>query len=185
MQQNKNLPYIATGVCILLSMLLYSIVLMKPDNIEGYVPCVFDVPILIILLGNTLLNECRDEVILLDKRGWQLWTRAAILIGVVEAVILLVRQFPVEIVICESSATALAMFFMLEKDYLGSIREQMQNWHKHITRITVGLVILPYCVLVVLQVPIAPYVFMVTEAAAVAICMHFLKKYQALLTKEM
>ena len=185
MQQNKNLPYIATGVCILLSMLLYSIVLMKPDNIEGYVPYVFDVPILIILLGNTLLNECRDEVILLDKRGWQVWMRAAILVGVVEAVILLVRQFPVEMVICEPIALALAMVYLLAKDYLGSIREQMQGWHKYITWIAGCLALVPYCALIVLQVPIAPYVFMVTEAAAVAICMHFLKKYQALLTKEM
>ncbi len=182
MQQSKNFPYILTGCGITLFMLLFSIVLIIPVWPAGMV---LKLPVLIILLGNFILDECKEQNELLNKRGWRLWICTTILVGVVEAVILLVRQFPVEIVICESSATALAMFFMLEKDYLGSIREQMQNWHKHITRITVGLVILPYCVLVVLQVPIAPYVFMVTEAAAVAICMHFLKKYQALLTKEM
>lgn len=185
MQSNKNLPYLITGGVIIFFMLLYSIVLMEPVKTAGIVAHAFDVPVLIIIVGNTFLNECRDEVVLLDKRGWQLWMHAAILVGVVEAVILLVRQFPVEMVICEPLALVLAMMYLLAKDYLGSIREQMQGWHKHITWIAGCLALVPYCALIVLQVPIAPYAFMVTEAAAVAICMHFLKKYQALLTKEM
>lgn len=185
MQQNKSLPYLVTGGAIVLLMLLFSVVLMDPVRISGIVTQAFEVPVLIIIVGNTFLNECRDEVVLLDKRGWQVWMRAAILVGGVEAVILLVRQFPVEMVICEPLALVLAMMYLLAKDYLGSIREQMQGWHKHIIRIAGCLALVPYCALIVLQVPIAPYVFMVTEAAAVAICMYFLKKYQALLTKEM
>lgn len=180
MQQNKKLPYVITGGGIVLLMMLFSIVLMEPIKTVGIA---FDVPIVIIIFGNTVLNECKDEDGLLDKRGWQLWICAAILVGVVEAVILLLRQFPVETAICESVAIVLAMVYLLEKDYLGSIREQMQSWHKHSTRIAGYIVIVPYCVLVVLQVPIAPYVFLVTEVMTVVIYRYFLKSYQTILTK--
>lgn len=185
MQQSKKFPYLITGGAIVLLMLVFSAVLMEPVGTAGMVAIAFDVPIMIILLGNTVLNECKEENELLDKQGWRLWTCVAIAVGAIEAVILLLRQFPVNVVVCESVAIALAMVCLLEKDYLGSICEQMQGWHKHITRIAGCLAIVPYCALVVLQVPIAPYVFVITEVTAVAICMHFLKKYQTLLLKEM
>lgn len=166
--QKRQFSWIFTGGIIFIFMLLYSTLLMLP-NWNGYL--MLGLPTLIMACGRLPLYYSRDAVDSLNRQEILLWIIMAVLFTCAEAVILFLRQFPMDILLIEGICLCFSILFLLEEEMIEVFRKDVSQFLSLLLRLFQILPVLMYCLLVVLQSEWIAYVYLVITM--VVVCADF------------